>query len=217
MPGSMKNLSGSISIEHSPAFAEIFSLRHCQNCVAGVIVDLRPLVMDKLAHPSEQRHDASGTGFPAAQALPLVVLHVDDDAKDHALFKAASSEANVPIVWHYINSAQGTIAYLQRLLKAGAAGSMAWPDLILLDVAMPGECGLKVLEYTCTKPEFQKLPIIVFSGSKDPKITARAGRLGAKSVVAKPLDFAEAVQIIDSLYRLFSVSAYRRTHVTLPA
>lgn len=79
---------------------------------------------------------------------------------------------------------------------------------------MPGGSGLKVLEFTCAKPEFQKLPIIVFSGSKDPKITARAGKLGAKSVLAKPSDFDEAVQLIDSLYRLFSISAKRLAMTT---
>lgn len=84
-----------------------------------------------------------------------------------------------------------------------------WPDLVLLDIAMPGESGLKVLEFTCAKPEFQKLPIIVFSGSKNPKITTRAGKLGAKSVLAKPSDFGEAVQLIESLYRLFSISNCR--------
>jgi DNA-binding NarL/FixJ family response regulator len=75
---------------------------------------------------------------------------------------------------------------------------------------MPGESGLKVLEYTCTKPEFQKLPIVVFSGSKDPKMTARAGLLGAKSVIAKPSSFEEAVPLIHSIYQLFSISAQRR-------
>ena len=124
------------------------------------------------------------------------------------MFKAAGSEAKVPISWHFINSARGAISYLQRLLKASSIAS--WPDLVLLDIAMPGETGLKVLEYTCTKPEFKKLPIVVFSGSKDPKVTARAGLLGAKSVIAKPATFEDAVQLIASIYRLFSISTQRR-------
>ena len=137
------------------------------------------------------------------------ILHVDDDAKDHALFKAASTVANVPISWQHINSAQGAVSQLQRLLKMSSKAS--WPDLVLLDISMPGETGLKVLEFTCAKPEFQKLPIVVFSGSKDPKITARAGLLGAKSVIAKPSNFEEAVQLIGSVYQLFSISTQRRS------
>jgi CheY-like chemotaxis protein len=131
---------------------------------------------------------------------------VDDDAKDHAVFKAAGREAKVPILWHFINSAHGAISYLQRLLKTNIT---SWPDLVLLDIAMPGETGLKVLEYTCTKPEFEKLPIVVLSGSKDPKITARAGLLGAKSVIAKPSTFEEAVPLFQSIYQLFSISTQR--------
>jgi len=163
--------------------------------------------MDQVAQSLQQRPEASALPFPNGSP-PLRILHVDDDAKDHALFKAASNEAKVPISWQHINSAHGAITHLQRLLKTGSKAS--WPDLVLLDIAMPGETGLKVLEFTCTKPEFQKLPIIVFSGSKDPKMTARAGLLGAKSVIAKPSNFVEAVQIIDSMYRLFSISLQNR-------
>ena len=159
--------------------------------------------MDQFAQPLEQTPQASVIEFPNGGA-PLHILHVDDDAKDHALLKTASRDANVPITWQHINSAQAAISYLQRLLKSNSPA--AWPNLILLDIAMPGENGLKVLEYTCAKPEFQKLPIVVLSGSKDPKITARAGLLGAKSVIAKPSNFEEAVQLIGSVYQLFSIS-----------
>jgi chemotaxis family two-component system response regulator Rcp1 len=163
--------------------------------------------MDQFAHPLEQKPDASSLLFSNG-SRPLLILHVDDDPKDHALFKAAANEAKVPISWHHINSAAGAISYLQRLLKASIA---SWPDLVLLDIAMPGESGLKVLEYSCTKPEFKKLPIVIFSGSKDPKITARAGLLGAKSVIAKPATYEEAVQLIESIYRLFSLSTQPRS------
>jgi two-component system response regulator len=163
--------------------------------------------MDQLVQSLEQKPKASALPFPNGSP-PLLILHVDDDAKDHALFKAASIEAKVPISWQLINSAQGAISYLQRLLKTTSPGS--WPNLVLLDIAMPGETGLKVLEYTCAKPEFQKLPIVVFSGSKDPKVTARAGLLGAKSVIAKPSDFDEAVQLLGSIYHLFSLSVQPR-------
>jgi CheY-like chemotaxis protein len=161
--------------------------------------------MDQIARALEQTPEASALLFPNG-SRPLLILHVDDDAKDHALFKAAGCEAKVPISWHFINSASGAISYLQRLLKTSPTAS--WPDLVLLDIAMPGETGLKVLEFTCTKPEFKKLPIVVFSGSKDPKITARAGLLGAKSVIAKPSTFEEAVPLIESIYHLFSITAH---------
>jgi len=169
--------------------------------------------MDQTARALEQTPEASALLHPDG-SRPLLILHVDDDPKDHAVFKAAGSEAKVPILWHFINSAQGAISYLQRLLKATSTAS--WPDLVLLDIAMPRETGLKVLEYTCTKPEFQKLPIVVFSGSKDPKVTARAGLLGAKSVIAKPSSFEEAVPLFQSIYQLFSISTQRPCSGTFP-
>jgi CheY-like chemotaxis protein len=162
--------------------------------------------MDQFTQPLDQKPVASELPFSNGSP-PLLILHVDDDAKDHALFKAAGREAEVPIAWQHINSAQAAISHLQRLVKANSTST--WPNLVLLDIAMPTETGLKVLEYTCARPEFQKLPIIVFSGSKDPKMTARAGLLGAKSVIAKPSNFEEAVQLIGSVYQLFSNSRHR--------
>src|SRR5690349_4311518 len=105
--------------------------------------------MDQTARALEQTPEASALPYPNG-SRPLLILHVDDDPKEHAVFKAAGSEAKVPILWHFINSAQGAISYLQRLMKTSSTAS--WPDLVLLDIAMPGETGLKVLEYTCTKP-----------------------------------------------------------------
>lgn len=163
----------------------------------------QPTAMDQLAQHLEKKSELSRLPFPPGSP-PLLILHIDDDPKDHALFKTAGREANVPISWQNINSTQAAISHLQRLLKTTSKAS--WPDLVLLDIAMPGETGLKVLEYTCAKPEFQKLPIVVLSGSRDPKITARAGLLGAKSVIAKPSNFDEAVQLIGSVYHLFSLS-----------
>src|SRR5438067_3793187 len=106
--------------------------------------------MDHLAHALEQRPVTAGTISPVPATLSLSILHVDDDPKDHALFKAAGAEAKIPILWHHINSAQGAISYLQRLQKTPSA---SWPNLVLLDVAMPLESGLKVLEFTCSKSE----------------------------------------------------------------
>lgn len=164
--------------------------------------------MDQLAQHLEPVPESPVLQFPDA-GPPLLILHIDDDTRDHMLLKTASRDANVPISWQHVDSARGAISYLQRLLKTNPPD--LWPNLILLDIAMPGENGLKVLEYTCAKPEFHKLPIIVFSGSKDPKVTARAGLLGAKSVIAKPSNFEEAVELIGSVYRLFSLSMKRTT------
>src|SRR5438552_1305028 len=113
--------------------------------------------MAHTAQALEKKSEASALFFSNG-SRPLFILHVDDDAKDHALFKAAGLEARVPISWHHIESARGAISYLQRLQKTISIA--LWPDLVLLDIAMPGETGLKVLEYTCTKPEFNKLPIV---------------------------------------------------------
>jgi CheY-like chemotaxis protein len=138
-----------------------------------------------------------------------MVLHVDDDHRDHLLFQAAGKEANAPFVWQFVNSAPNAISHLQSLIKTNRTTAARWPDLLLLDLSMPVQSGLKVLEYMRTRPEFDRLPVIVFSGQKDPRMTARACKLGAKSVMAKPADFAEAVRLVGALYGMWSIAAKR--------
>jgi CheY-like chemotaxis protein len=59
------------------------------------------------------------------------------------------------------------------------------PDLILLDLMMPGIAGLEVLKELRTRPTFRTLPIIVFSGSARPGITEEAWAAGATMVLSK--------------------------------
>jgi len=161
---------------------------------------------------SPDRNDASrARNVGPANSKPcrptLLVLHVDDDARDHALFQAAGEEAKAPFQWQFVNSAYGAISHLQSLLRGNRSANGRWPDLVLLDLAMPVQSGLKVLEFMRTKPEFQTLPVVVFSGQKDPKLTARACSLGAKSVLAKPANFPEAVRLVGAIYGLCSIAS----------
>jgi DNA-binding response OmpR family regulator len=64
----------------------------------------------------------------------------------------------------------------------------AHPDLILLDVIMPGVDGFEVLEKVRA---VSKLPVIVFSAR--PENAQKAMSLGANDFLAKPLDVNEMV------------------------
>ncbi len=57
------------------------------------------------------------------------------------------------------------------------------PDVILLDVVMPGVTGLEVLERVRS---FSQVPVIIFSGH--PTIIQLAMKLGADESITKPFD-----------------------------
>lgn len=59
------------------------------------------------------------------------------------------------------------------------------PDLILLDIMMPGIDGLEMLERLHTEPRWQHLPVIMLSALSDTHTVHRALQLGAKSFLVK--------------------------------
>ena len=68
------------------------------------------------------------------------------------------------------------------------------PDIMLLDVIMPGIDGFKVLE---KMRSFSELPVIVFSAR--PENAQKAMSLGANDFLAKPFNVDEMVGRIETL------------------
>ena len=72
------------------------------------------------------------------------------------------------------------------------------PDLVLLDMHLPKLSGLEILKQVRAKPEFQTLPIIVFSNLTKPGAVEAAWQAGATLVLSKlntsPKRVLESVQ-----------------------
>jgi CheY-like chemotaxis protein len=62
------------------------------------------------------------------------------------------------------------------------------PDLLLLDVMMPGTGGLAVLEHLRAHPELSDTPVIVVSAFASPADRHAAIEAGATRFVRKPFD-----------------------------
>lgn len=72
---------------------------------------------------------------------------------------------------------------------AGAAKSPQ-PDLILLDVQMPGEDGHVVLQALRANPATASIPVIFLTARNDPKDEAKGLALGAVDYITKPISAA---------------------------
>jgi DNA-binding response OmpR family regulator len=62
------------------------------------------------------------------------------------------------------------------------------PDLILLDVNMPGGSGVGVLQKLKNSTKTSRIPVIVVSGSIDPSLPGQVVEMGAVCFLAKPVD-----------------------------
>jgi putative two-component system response regulator len=65
------------------------------------------------------------------------------------------------------------------------------PDLILLDVMMPGMSGFDVCEALMADPETASIPVLFLSALSDPADKVKAFALGAVDYITKPFDLRE--------------------------
>ena len=69
----------------------------------------------------------------------------------------------------------------------------ALPDVLLLDVVMPGLSGLEILRRVRADRTLYHTPVIVLTASSDPKVKLQALELGAADFLSKPVDGSELV------------------------
>jgi CheY-like chemotaxis protein len=70
------------------------------------------------------------------------------------------------------------------------------PDLVVLDVNMPGGNGLEALRRLRASRKTALIPIIVLSGSVDPQMPEKVKALGADAFLPKPVDPAALSQVV---------------------
>ncbi len=144
-----------------------------------------------------------GLGIPVPPSGPFLrVLHVNDSTDDQVLFQAACRKAQVPFNWHVADSSEKGISYLTSLVEQSRRVPVCWPDLVLLDIVLPGSSGLEVLKFVRTTPALKDLPVVIFTGHPSPVRRQESLGLGATGFLLKPSSFSEIVALAKELYQL---------------
>jgi AmiR/NasT family two-component response regulator len=83
------------------------------------------------------------------------------------------------------------------------------PDLIILDVSMPGRSGLELAERLCA---FDHIPFILLTAYSDREIVEQAASYGALGYLVKPVDSQQLVPTIEAaLARATELHGLRKT------
>ncbi|MEM9979823.1 MAG: response regulator [Cyanobacteria bacterium P01_D01_bin.2] len=105
------------------------------------------------------------------------ILIIDDDADIREATQLCLELTGHWDVWKASNGPEG-IAIAQSKV----------PDVILLDMMMPGMDGLAILQRLQDNPKTQQIPIIILTAKAQSHEQAYFGQLKVLSVITKPYD-----------------------------
>lgn len=125
------------------------------------------------------------------------ILLVDDNQATHCLLEEALVEIRPELNLLSVTDGEDCLDLLQK--KGIWEGIPALPDMILLDLNMPGTDGYSILEKIRNDPSLAQLPVIILSSSSADGDIDRSYRSGANSYVTKPLGFAELKTMLTDL------------------
>lgn len=120
------------------------------------------------------------------------VLAIEDNRADILLVEQGIEEAPYPVELQSIRNGNRAIEWLTD----HSGDPPAMPQLILLDLNLPGKPGFEVLRTVRADSSFNDVPVAVVSSSQNPADIERAYRTGANAYVMKPKDPDEYIEMV---------------------
>lgn len=137
---------------------------------------------------------------PTLQPRSAEILLVEDNPGDARLAREALADSRIRNRIHHVVNGDDALAFLRGQGRFKDANR---PDLVLLDLNLPGLHGSEVLEAIKSDPDLRTIPVIVLTTSSSDLDVLRSYALQANSYVVKPLDlekFSKAVGATQDLW-----------------
>jgi len=115
----------------------------------------------------------------------ITILVVDDEPRLRELMKVALGSA-------YTFLEAGDVSEALTLVRTG-------PDLVLLDVMIPGGSGLDVLREIRENPDLGRIPVVIVSAWQAADDRRAALEEGADAFLGKPFPLEELTAIVGAL------------------
>lgn len=133
-------------------------------------------------------------------AEPIHILLVEDSDQDVELTREVLRDTKMVNALAVVDNGDDALAYVRA---EGAFADAPRPDLILLDLNLPGKDGREVLEELKTDPELLRIPVIVLTTSGEERDILRAYDSYVNAYIRKPLGldaFADVARSVDDFW-----------------
>jgi CheY-like chemotaxis protein len=117
------------------------------------------------------------------------ILLVEDNRMDIELTLDAFKEARLKNTIQVVQNGQEALDYLLGNGKFADRARYPMPNLVLLDLKLPGIDGFEVLRKIKSTPLLKRLPVVILTSSKEEGDRALSYDTGANSYLVKPVSF----------------------------
>ncbi len=132
----------------------------------------------------------------SGQRKTVRLLLIEDDMAQAELIRLGLTNGYSHIEVDHVANGREALEHLQRFASPESEGR---PDLVLLDLRLPGLSGHELLEKVKGDDLLKIIPIVVLSTSSSEEDRMNAYRLGANGYVAKPLDHLRFREMLHDL------------------
>lgn len=117
---------------------------------------------------------------------PAVILLVEDNPADAELVLIGLESGKLTNTVRVVDDGEKAMAFLR---KEGDYADAPTPDVVLLDLNLPGMDGREVLQAIKTDPTLRMIPVIVLTTSSATPDVASAYSNHANAYMTKPVNF----------------------------
>ena len=127
------------------------------------------------------------------------ILLVEDNRMDVELTLDAFKEARLLNTIYVSPNGQDALNYLFGRGKYADRITYPMPNLVLLDLKLPGIDGFEVLRQVKSAPILKRLPVVILTSSKEEGDRALTYDIGANSYIVKPVSFDGFLDVIKQI------------------
>lgn len=127
---------------------------------------------------------------------PIEILLVEDNPADVRLTMETIKDYKVKNRLEVVGNGVDAMDFLRR--KGKFANKMR-PDLILLDLNLPGKDGREVLAEIKADPDLCSIPVVVLTSSEAEQDIIKAYNLHVNCYITKPVGLIEFVKVVKSI------------------
>ncbi|MBU1670700.1 MAG: response regulator [Actinobacteria bacterium] len=127
---------------------------------------------------------------------PVEILLVEDSPTDIDLTREGLEMGKLANNLSVVENGDDALAFLRR---QGDYSGAKRPDLVLLDLNLPGKDGREVLEEIKTDLDLMTIPVVVLTSSKAEEDIARSYKLHANCYITKPVNFSRFVEVVKGI------------------